>query len=88
MLCATILTLSFVSAANVYSEESYIVDTSPTLQDCAINTANAQEDTKFYWEGTDENLVEYLNRYNIHVDLTKLDSMNVTQEMLSGDMIP
>ncbi|RYY51309.1 MAG: hypothetical protein EOO06_00850 [Chitinophagaceae bacterium] len=92
MLCVTLLTLAFVSPSNVYSEESYIVDTAsnPHTQsvDCAVNTADVKLESGFYWEASDKEFTKYLARYNIKADLATLDSMNVTQEMLSEDMIP
>ena len=92
MLCATILTIAFVSPSNVYSEESYIVDTAsnPHTQsiDSAMNTADVKLESAFYWDASDKEFTKYLSRYNIKVDLATLDSMNVTQEVLSEDMIP
>jgi len=92
MICATVLTLAFVSASNVYSEESYIVDTASEAKtqaiDCAMNTADVKLESGFYWDGGDKELTKYLARYNIKVDLATLDSINVTQEMISEDMIP
>jgi hypothetical protein len=92
MLCATILTLAFVSSSNVYSEESYIVDTASEAKtqamDCAMNTADVKLESGFYWNASDKELTKYLARYNIKVDLPTLDSINVTQEMLSDGMIP
>jgi len=92
MICTTILTLAFVSASNVYSEESYIVDTATEAKtqaiDCAMNTADVKLESNWYWNASDKEFTKYLARYNIKVDLATLDSMNVTQEMLSEDMIP
>jgi hypothetical protein len=97
MLCATILTLSFISAANVYSEESYIVDTASNAHtqavdsqstDCNMNTLSVKQEAKVYWEATDKEMAKWLARYNIKADLAQLDSLNVTQEMISEDMIP
>lgn len=92
MLCATVLTLAFVSSSNIYSEESYIVDTATEANtqaiDCAMNTADVKLESGFYWNASDKEFTKYLARYNIKVDLATLDSMNVRQEMLSEEMIP
>ena len=92
MICATLLTLAFVSSSNVYSEESYIVDTAsnPNSQsvDCAMNTADVKLESGFYWQASDKEFTKYLARYNIKVDLATLDSMNVTQEMIQEDELP
>lgn len=92
MLCATLLTLAFVSSSNVYSEESYIVDvadkSTSQAMDCAMNTADVKLESGFYWDASDKEFIKYLARYNIKVDLATLDSMNVTQEMIQEDELP
>lgn len=93
MICATILTLGFVSPANVYTEQSYIVDTansgvSTASTDCSINTSKVLADSQFYWDAPDDQLAQWLSKWNIVADLTQLDDMSVTQEFISEDQIP
>lgn len=92
MICITLLTLAFVSASNVYSEESYIVDvadkSTSQAMDCAMNTADVKLESAFYWDGSNEEMAKYLKRYNIVANLDQLDSYSVTQEYVSEDMLP
>lgn len=95
MLCTTLLTLSFVSAANVYSEESYIVDVAqnPATQsvDCQINTMNVLSESKVMWEASDKDVAQWLKKYNIVMtekQLSNLDSFDVRQEWVADVDVP
>lgn len=93
MICATLLTLGFVSTANVYSEETYIVDTvnsaAPSqAMDCSINTAKVDADSKFYWDASNEQLSQWLARFNIVANLDQLDNLKVDQQYIAEDDLP